>query len=280
MPPPDRTPWRNVHFYNASDKQLLGGFYQAGSLTESSLLWILGNVLLLNPFAIKHRASGQDITPSNNPVMLGDYDISSDDGTITITHEEWVPRVSSHSPSDQEDSFRDGIRQRDGKCVISGTINDLAQWDWWAGFETAHVFPPNKQHLWIEAESKINSVQNGLLMDATLHILFDQYFFSINPDDGYKIITFVPNHWQIDGRVLDPVCRRPNDPNRVADDFLRWHFRQSVLANVRGVGEPVFETDFPPGTDKMATLRDEPYGKERFEMELELRLGSRAREEE
>jgi hypothetical protein len=49
---------------------------------------------------------------------------------------------------------------------------------------------------------------------------------------------------------------------------------------VRGVGEPIFETDFPPGTDKMATLRDEPYGKERFEMELELRLGSRAREEE
>jgi hypothetical protein len=41
---------------------------------------------------------------------------------------------------------------------------------------------------------------------------------------------------------------------------------------MRGVGEPIFESDFPPGTDKMATLRDEPYGKERLEMEILSRL--------
>jgi hypothetical protein len=41
---------------------------------------------------------------------------------------------------------------------------------------------------------------------------------------------------------------------------------------MRGAGEPLFEADFPPGTDMMATLRDEPYGKERFEMELAMRL--------
>ncbi|KAJ5243868.1 hypothetical protein N7489_003964 [Penicillium chrysogenum] len=100
------------------------------------------------------------------------------------------------------------------------------------------------ENLWIECDSKINSIQNGLLMDAALHILFDQYFFSINPDDGYEIVTFVPNHWQIDGRGLGPVCRRSNDPNHVGDNFLRWHFRQSVLANMRGTGETIFETDF------------------------------------
>lgn len=99
-------------------------------------------------------------------------------------------------------------------------------------------------------------------------------------EDGYKIVTFAPDNWGIDGRVLDPVCRNPNDPNRVSDHVLRWHFRQSVLANMRGAGEPVFETDFPPGTDKMATLCNEPYGKERFEMELGLRLGNASRQEE
>jgi hypothetical protein len=41
---------------------------------------------------------------------------------------------------------------------------------------------------------------------------------------------------------------------------------------MRGAGEPVFETDFPAGSDMMATLRDEPYGKERFETELATRL--------
>jgi len=135
--------------------------------------------------------------------------------------------------------------------------------------------------------SRINSVQNGLLMSENLHTQFDQYLFSINPDvrnlelvlailtrqkDGYKIISFMPNREGIDGRVLDPICRNPNNPDRVSDDVLRWHFRQSVLANIRGAGEPVFETDFPGGTDVMATLRTEPYGKERFEMELETRL--------
>lgn len=40
----------------------------------------------------------------------------------------------------------------------------------------------------------------------------------------------------IDGKVLDPVCRNPDDPHHVSDGLLRWHFRQSVLANVRGLG--------------------------------------------
>lgn len=135
--------------------------------------------------------------------------------------------------------------------------------------------------------SRINSVQNGLLLRGDLHDQFDQYLFSINPDvstpntcfhntylqkDGYKIITFMPNALGIDGRILDPVCRNPDNLNHISDEVLRWHFRQSVLANMRGAGEPVFETDFPAGTDMMATLRTELYGQERFEMELESRL--------
>lgn len=48
---------------------------------------------------------------------------------------------------------------------------------------------------------------------------------------------------------------------------------------MRGAEEPVLESGFPPGTDKMATLQSEPYGKERFEAELQLRLVSKIREE-
>jgi hypothetical protein len=205
----------------------------------------------------------------------------------------------SHATSGREDAFRNRVRARDKKCVISGKDNDGAPWDVWAGFEAAHVFPLQYESLWTQYDygqwitnmesgsSRINSVQNGLLMSENLHTQFDQYLFSINPDvrnlelvlailtrqkDGYKIISFMPNREGIDGRVLDPICRNPNNPDRVSDDVLRWHFRQSVLANIRGAGEPVFETDFPGGTDLMATLRTEPYGKERFEMELETRL--------
>lgn len=109
-------------------------------------------------------------------------------------------------------------------------------------------------------------------------VLFAEYIANTrqtvltSTQDGYKIVTFVPNSWKIDGRVLDPVCRQPGDKNRVPDELLRWHYRQSILGNIRREGEPVFEADFPPGTDQMKVLRHEPYGKQRFEMELGRRL--------
>ena len=77
----------------------------------------------------------------------------------------------------------------------------------------------------------------------------------------------------IDGRSLDPVCRNPEDPHRVSDELLRWHFRQSVLANMRGAGEPVFEHDFVD-KDMVKEISEGPYGKERFELELAARLGA------
>ncbi|KAK9235897.1 hypothetical protein V1525DRAFT_408607 [Lipomyces kononenkoae] len=285
--PMNRVPWRNVHFYDASTGARLGGFYQKGSLTEATMVWILGNVLLVvkSQWSVRHRSSGRTIRPSSDPVVPGDYDIHSK-GNIRVSDEAWFSRLISHSVSGREVAFREGVRERDGKCDISGEINDLAPWDVWAGFQAAHVFPLEHESLWIQfnygrwitnmdsvvGSSNINSIQNGLLMSENLHTRFDQYLFSINPDDGYKIITFAPNRWGIDGRILDPICRDPNNRDHVSDDVLRWHFRQCILANMRGAGEPVFETDFPPGTDMMATLRAEPYGKERFEMELESRL--------
>ena len=76
----------------------------------------------------------------------------------------------------------------------------------------------------------------------------------------------------IDGRSLDPVCRDPANPHCVSDQLLRWHFRQSVLMNMKGAGEPIFEHDFPPGTDMMTEIREGPYAEERLEMEFASRL--------
>lgn len=61
------------------------------------------------------------------------------------------------------------------------------------------------------------------------------------------IIEFGVNNWNVDGRILDIVCRDPNNPDRVADELLRWHYHQCVLANMKGAGEPIFEHDFSPG---------------------------------
>lgn len=71
--------------------------------------------------------------------------------------------------------------------------------------------------------------------------------------------------------MLDPICDQ-SDPDRVADELLRWHFRQSVLANMKGAGDPIFEHDFPPGTDVIKEIRQGPYPAERMELELYSRL--------
>jgi hypothetical protein len=75
--PVNRVAWRNVHFYNASTGVTIGGFYQKGSLTEATLIWLLSSVILIieGSWIVRHRESGRSITPSSNPVVPGDYDI-------------------------------------------------------------------------------------------------------------------------------------------------------------------------------------------------------------
>lgn len=82
----------------------------------------------------------------------------------------------------------------------------------------------------------------------------------------------MPASFGVDGRTLEPVCRNPADPNRVSDDLLRWHFKQSVLKHMKGAGEPSFEHDFPPGTDMLKEILEGPFPVERLEMELSSRL--------
>lgn len=65
-----------------------------------------------------------------------------------------------------------------------------------------------------------------------------------------------------------------DDPQRPVDQPLRWHFRQAVLANMRGAGEPRFEHDFPPGSDIVGDILDGPKSAERMEFELFSRLAA------
>ena len=46
---------------------------------------------------------------------------------------------------------------------------------------------------------------------------------------------------QIAGRQLDQEFLA--DPLRPPDELLRWHFRQAVLTHIKGLGEPLFESD-------------------------------------
>ncbi|MCJ1227382.1 hypothetical protein MMC12_004037 [Toensbergia leucococca] len=103
-----------------------------------------------------------------------------------------------------------------------------------------------------------------------MHILFDMYDISINPDDNHKVISFTEDGDDVAGKFLDEQFR--NDPERPPDELLRWHFRQAVLTNMKGAGEPEFEIDFPPGSDVLGEIRRGPKPEKRMGFELFDRL--------
>ena len=107
---------------------------------------------------------------------------------------------------------------------------------------------------------------------SSLHYLNYVFVYELL-QDGYKVVVFGGDDDGLNGQILDLVCRIPGDPHRISDPILRWHYHQCILGNMRGGGEPIFEVDFPPGTDMMKAIREGPYSKERFELELAARLG-------
>jgi hypothetical protein len=196
-------------------------------------------------------------------------------------------------------AFKDAVQTRDGRCVVSKVENRRARHDEWTGFKAVHIFPlayeqqwkENNHGRWITVDppqgGKINSVQNGILLRSHLHKEFDQYGFSINPDvscptstlysilmkyfqNGYKIVYFVDDLYRYCGSTLDR--RLLDDPLCPPDSLFRWHFRQAVLSNMRGIAEPVYDDDFPPGSDMMGEILAGPKAAERMEFELFGRL--------
>ncbi|KAG0128273.1 hypothetical protein HOY82DRAFT_622055 [Tuber indicum] len=278
---PNRSLQRNVFFHDAAKpKEALGGLVQNGPITEANFLDMLGMLLVVDggcPLHLQGRMSSHMISRRDMPLKAGVYDIYAD-VSIQVSDEPWIYRSVSRYTCRQEDTLCREISNHDRKSVISGIVNPESsiQADNWAGFEVAHIFPLERESHWIQCNygrwitdmddapgtSKINSSQNGFLLQATVHQLFKQYLLSINPDDGYKVVVFDPDRFGLDGRILDPVCRSPAGPHRVSEELLRWHFRQSVLANMRGAGEPIFEDDFPLGTDMVGEILAGPYPQE------------------
>jgi len=114
-------------------------------------------------------------------------------GSFTVTDETPLFRSISTTTGTRVKSFRDAVRDRDRRCLITG---EEAQDDRgkWTGYEAAHIFPLAHLGYWQEQNfsrwimippakgETINSVQNGLLLRSDLHQLFDMYDLSINPD--------------------------------------------------------------------------------------------------
>ncbi|KAK9427003.1 HNH endonuclease-domain-containing protein [Lipomyces doorenjongii] len=265
----DRSLGRDVHFYDSSSP----------------------DKVLAHPYEVYLRGIDTPLRPTDEPLQPGNYDIKSNspqDNRIFITNEWCITRILSQTVSGRDEVFQQRVRERDRKCVITGVVNPdrLIALNDWSSYHAAHIFPlsgeewfiRNNYSRWIANregthDTGINSCQNGLLMLSHIHEKFDNFSIAINPDDNYRIISFRDDIFNVGGRLLDPVCRNPSNENCVRDELLQWHFRQAVLANMRGAGEPVFETDFPPGSDMVGEIRNGPDAIKRMEAEFFARLG-------
>ena len=117
-------------------------------------------------------------------------------GSITLTEEAPLLRALSLHSGPRIVSFRDAVRERDRRCVITGMHVHRPDLGIWTCFEVAHIFPLVYEDLWNksnysswttvppanESDGSIHSVQNGILLSANMHALFDAYHVSINPD--------------------------------------------------------------------------------------------------
>ncbi|AEO69939.1 uncharacterized protein THITE_2120698 [Thermothielavioides terrestris NRRL 8126] len=277
---------RDVFIYDLRDfDTLLGGLSLNAGVTNANFYAMAEIIIEISPpgpFFLQDE-NGETVAQDTQPLRPGRYFVVAD-GTVKQTTEVPLIRLRSFPTGSRVQAFTNEVRERDGGCAVSKTENRAKQFDFWKGFEAAHIFPLAYEKQWNDqgwsrqitilptrrTHGTINSVQNGLLLRNDIHDLFDAYAFSINPDDGHKIVFFQPDNYHLSGTFLD--ARFLDDPRRPPDSLLRWHFRQAVLTNMRGAGEPNFEHDFPPGSDIMGEIRRGPKAAERMEFELFDRL--------
>ncbi|KAL0633043.1 hypothetical protein Q9L58_008053 [Maublancomyces gigas] len=308
----NRSAGRDVQVFDANDSATaLGGLILSNGITNANFYSMIEVFLFFESnYVLRHEDATdalRDVPKDEQALQPGNYYIVTDGrllnchewlvpqrpddqlltrsiGSITANNEDWLVRTVSVASGTRVTAFRDAVRDRDRRCAITGKRAHRADYNIWRGFEAAHIFPLAYEAHWkeqdygrwisippaTESAGFINSVQNGMLLRADIHSLFDNYDVSINPDDRYKIVCFNGDGEGMAGRHLDQQFL--DDPRRPVDQLFHWHFRQAVLANMRGAGEPIFESDFPPGSDMIGEILSGPKAGERLEFEFFSRL--------
>ena len=207
----DRSLGRNVHLYDAEDREtVLGGLILTNGVTKSNFYSMVEIMLLFqSSFSIEHEGSAalarneEPLSPGNYyvvgasinliPILMKTIDLWFIE-SFTVNDEVCLTRTISLSTGIRLQSFRDEVRQRDRRCVITGKKALSAYRNRWKGFQAAHIFPLAYENHWIQHNfarwitipavngDTINSKQNGLLLSSDIHELFDSYDISINPD--------------------------------------------------------------------------------------------------
>ncbi|KAF8531012.1 hypothetical protein JB92DRAFT_3139171 [Gautieria morchelliformis] len=227
-------------------------------------------------------------------VEPGTYIVLQADGSpITVEFTNLAPRprhptISNTAQGSRGNHYQTRTRDRDPCCLISGF--SVVRGDF-TRFSAAHIYPRAHVLEWnnkgypsritdpapisdIGGPSKIDSIQNIILLRSDLHNAWDNYDFAVNPDADYVVIPFIAGYDDIAGKTLK--LDHINDCNICPlDELLKDHFLQGVLKHMKGAGEPTwdYEEAFDGGrVDLSNNVWSGKEGQVHFEFEMANRL--------
>jgi len=208
----NRSEGRDVHIYDAKDindpdRKELGGLILTNGVTNANFYSMVEIICFISSFYVLRDEGGTVVQRDDHPLQPDSYYIVTAGkvsytttwpaaeylGSITVNDEAWLVRTISLASGTRVAPFRNAVRERDRRCIITGKSAVKARGSW-VGFEAARIFPLAYEGHWkdhnygrwitIQPDTgrSINSVQNGMLLDNTIHALFDGYDVSINPD--------------------------------------------------------------------------------------------------
>ncbi|KAL4882555.1 HNH endonuclease-domain-containing protein [Aspergillus karnatakaensis] len=262
--------------------------------------WAIFHLNMDGSTATKLRRNGHSLVRPGAYIVLQS---NSNPINVTATAELSIRRLYSSEPSSREVSadrnahqrhFRDSVRERDDKCVITGDGLGNTTPVPYAGSDAAHIYPVSRVAEWRQqnlqqhitdtspataiTQTGLYSAQNGLLLRSDIHHLWDNFLIAIDPDADYKVICFhgedtVEKKRRLGGnRIKGATHNSPNPNDRISPRLLRWHLKMCLLKMMKGNSQiKDWEHDLEP--DTIEGILSEPDGAERMEVELFTRLG-------
>lgn len=155
------------------------------------------------------------------------------------------PSTVSHSSrsSANQSRFRLYVLFRDGRCLASQSQDPRA-------VTAAHIVPVSLGQDYLDGITRIPntvglySVTNGLTLRKDLHSTFDSYEWGIFVVEGlHTIHVFGDSNHDLHGQVID--YSRSNASQLPNAELLMWHYKQCLLARIRGFYvSPAEDRDF------------------------------------
>jgi hypothetical protein len=117
---------RDVFFYDLQDScALLGGLVLTRGITNVDFYTMVGIVIITSTTFFLQDDNGQTVPNDAQPLSIGNYFVVSD-SPIYLNDEQIVMRTISPSTGTRQHEFREQVRQRDGRCVVSKVENVLS----------------------------------------------------------------------------------------------------------------------------------------------------------